>query len=71
MGAVVPNRRMSIYGQLIGAVRIVEAWPEPKQAKEYWLDLTPSQYAEAWTFIWGHFGVRSLPKLVSAPSAAR
>ena len=56
---------MSIYEQLIGGVRIVEAWSEPKQAEEYWLSLTQSQYAELWTLIWGHFGVRSLPKLVN------
>ena len=50
---------MSIYEELVGAVRLVENWPEPKQTEEYVLTMTPSQHALLWAFIWRRFGMRS------------
>jgi len=60
---------MSIYEQLAGGVRIVEAWPEVEQGGAYVLTMTPSQHALLWAFIWGHFGTAQLPKLVNESCA--
>jgi len=57
---------MSIYEQLIGAVRIVEDWPEVEQGEEYELRLTPKQHDLVVMFIWRHYGVAQMPVLVNA-----